>query len=500
MLKTIIAAIVGLSFSTTLASEGDYLVKLKGNANGYSGLIKLAAQLPAHAELEDLGGLGWYRVKVPPSNMKMLNLNYLKSMPGVASAQPNYKIRMLENPSLRAARAAALKAIEENPAADDCPIPGMCATKKIVDNPEIPAVKTPGSGADPLFGSQWGMNDIGVAKAWNKSKGASNVIVAVIDTGVDYTHEDLVENLWRNPGETGTDATGKDKGSNGLDDDNNGYIDDQIGWDVVANDNKPFDMGKVGIEVMFGGNPGHGTHCAGNVAARGFNGKGISGVAPNVSIMSLRFLGEDGSGTSGGAVKAILYAINNGAKIMSNSWGSSGEDPNDPDNQALKDAIQFAEEKGVLFVAAAGNGDQTGNGYDNDSSPAPAYPASYKNDIIVSVAATDSADALGKFSNWGKTSVDLGAPGVKVFSTTIDGAYNDTVIDLEQLGMKVTWDGTSMATPHVAGAAALYLSYKPTATWREIKDALIKSAKPITALSGKAVSNGKLNVENLMNY
>ncbi|MEK6555142.1 MAG: S8 family peptidase [Bdellovibrionota bacterium] len=499
MKNMIMAALVGLSLSGgALASEGDYLVKLKGNANGYSGLIKLAAQLPAHAELEDLGGLGWYRVKVPTQNMKMLSLRFLKSMPGVAYAQPNFKIKLLENPSLTAARAAAVQALQEAPV-QDCPIPGACSAAKIVDNPEIPAVKAPGTGADPLFGSQWGMGDIGVTQGWGKSKGDGKVVVAVIDTGVDYTHEDLVENLWRNPGEMGTDANGKDKATNGVDDDNNGYIDDLVGWDVVMNDNKPFDMAKTGIDLLFGGNPGHGTHCAGNVAARGFNGKGISGVAPNVSVMILRFLGEDGSGTSGGAVKSILYAINNGAKVLSNSWGSEGEDPNDPDNQALKDAIKYAQEKGVIFIAAAGNG-HNGVGYDNDTDAKPGVPASYADDIIVSVAAIDSANELGAFSNWGKTSVDIAAPGVKVFSTMVTGTYNDTVLDLPQLGIKATWDGTSMATPHVAGAAALYLSYKPTATWREIKDALLKTAKPITSVSGKVVSNGKLSVDGLMAY
>ena len=157
--------------------------------------------------------------------------------------------------------------------------------------------------------------------------------------------------------------------------------------------------------------------------------------------------------------------------------------------------IKFAEDQGVLFVAAAGNG-KKGVGYDNDNDPKPAFPASYDMDIIVSVAAIDVNGQLGKFSNWGSKSVDIGAPGVKVYSTVPGGKYSDTVVDL--FGMKVTWDGTSMATPHVAGAAALYWSLYPQKSWREVKEALISQAVSIPALAQKSVSGGKLNVESLI--
>jgi subtilisin family serine protease len=369
--------------------------------------------------------------------------------------------------------------------------PGMDAPKP--DNPEIPAVVTSsGSGQDPEFSKQWGMVDNNVKDGWAKAQG-DGIIVAVIDTGVDYEHEDLVQNLWRNS---------KEIAGNNIDDDGNGYIDDVIGWDFVSNDNKPYDL-KTDIMTMLtsGGNPGHGTHCAGNVAARNNNGKGIGGVAPHAQIMPLRFLSEKGSGTSADAVKAIKYAVDNGAKVLSNSWGSSGEDPNEAqDNQALRDVIKYAMDKGVLFIAAAGNGDEQGKGYDNDSSSKPGYPASYDTENIVSVAAIDVNNALGSFSNWGARTVDIGAPGVKVFSTISGGGYSDTVVDLSMFGMGVvTWDGTSMATPHVAGAAALYWSKHPTATWKDVKDALLSSATPIPALQGKVTSNGKMNVQSLMN-
>jgi len=426
---------------------------------------------------------------VPAGQMRSFSLQSITRLPAVALVQPNYPVRALENPALVKLREAVAKGLLNLPGAMQDPSP-------MKDNPAIPPVDNSGSGNDPMLNSQWGMLDIGAQQAWNKTKGRRDIVVAVIDTGVDYTHEDLRGNLWRNPGETGTDNQGRSKQSNGVDDDGNGFVDDVIGWDFVSNDNKPFDLAVSMFELLTGGNPGHGTHCAGNVAARGFNGKGISGVAPNVSIMSIRFLSEKGQGTTADAVKAVRYAIDNGAQVLSNSWGSEGEDPADgAGNEALKEAIRFSETKGALFVAAAGNG-RNGVGYDNDSDSKPAFPASYNMDIIVSVAALDDKDQLGAFSNWGRATVDIGAPGVKVFSTTVGGKYSDKVLDL--FGLTITWDGTSMATPHVAGAAALYMSQNRTADWRQTKAALLRSAAPVTSLSGKAVSNGKLNVDKLL--
>lgn len=297
------------------------------------------------------------------------------------------------------------------------------------------------------------MLNIGAQEAWSVTKGNPEMVVAVIDTGVDYTHEDLMPNLWRNP---------KEIPNNGIDDDKNGYIDDVIGWDFVSNDNKPFDLAVEPLQLIQGGNPGHGTHCAGNVAARSDSGIGIAGVAPSVSIMSLRFISDKGEGNTADAIKAIRYAVDNGAKVLSNSWGSEGDNPQeDIENKALKETILFAQDRGVLFVAAAGNG-HNGVGYDNDTDPNPGFPASYSMDNIISVAALDEQDHLGSFSNWGLRTVDIGAPGVKVFSTTVGGKYSDVVLDM--YGFKATWDGTSMATPHVAGAAALFWSAHPEKT------------------------------------
>lgn len=336
-------------------------------------------------------------------------------------------------------------------------------------DPDFPTSIVSSSGPDAEYSKQWGMADIGVKDAWQlaATKGSPDMIVAVIDTGVDYTHEELAENVWRNPGESGN---GRE--TNGIDDDNNGFIDDVVGWDFAANDNKPYD-----ITSGFMGNPGHGTHCAGNVAAKSDNGKGIVGVAPNVKIMAMRFISEKGSGTTDAAVSAIKYAVDNGAKVLSNSWGSEGDDG---EGQILKDAIQYAMDRGVLFVAAAGN-----SSYNNDNPTKASVPASYEHDNIISVAAIDKSNRLASFSSYGLTTVDIGAPGVDVYSSIPKNKY-------------MNMPGTSMACPHVAGAAALYWSKNPQASVLEVKDAILKSAVPISALNGKVVTGGKLNVKNLL--
>lgn len=501
------------------ADSKDLLIKFADTASvrSFVSTFALTAQTGG-AKIENLGAGNWVRVQLPDKQLQLFTLEDIRSNPNVVAVQPNYKLKLLTDFRLKdpAERARLLKALKyQSPADHDdeadefpLPIPGEDelplptpgddgADKKAAqDNPEIPNRVVGGSGPDPEFSKQWGMNDIGVKNSWQSTRGQS-MVVAVIDTGVDYTHEDLIDNLWRNPGEYGKDAQGRDKASNGIDDDMNGYVDDTVGWDFVKNDNKPYDLSVDPMQILLGGgNPGHGTHVAGAVAARGDNGRGVTGVAPEAKIMCLRFLSEKGEGDTAGAIKAIQYAIKNGAKILSNSWGSEGEDPADEQgNQALRDVITEAERAGVLFVAAAGNGHQ-GVGYDNDTDPKPAYPASYENENIISVAAVDSSDALGSFSNWGIKSVDIAAPGVVVFSTTVGGKYSDTVIDL--LGIKATWDGTSMAAPHVSGAAALYWAKHPNATWREVKDAILNSTKPVSALRSKILSGGKLNVEALM--
>jgi subtilisin family serine protease len=476
------------SMSAYGADSNGWLVKLKDQRS----MNEFAAEMGrSGVAMKDLHLKNWVKLDISDQEAEQL-----KAHSDVVAIERNWIVKLqtnieVQDPILREMVKAELdKQIAE----------GKVQTERGEDNPAIPLEPVGGSGSDPLFNKQWGMADNNVKGAWDNSgtKGNDQVVVAVIDTGVDYTHEDLVDNMWRNPGETGVDEKGNSLATNGIDDDGNGYVDDVVGWDFAKDDNKPYDLHKTGIQLLLGGNPGHGTHVAGCVAATGDNGKGISGVAPNVKMMAMRFLTEDGQGTIDGAIGSIRYAVDNGAHILQNSWGSEGDGGDQQASQALQDAIQYALDEGVLFVAAAGNGRQ-GVGYDNDADSKPAYPASYPHENIISVAAVDSSDQLGAFSNWGRQTVDIGAPGVAVFSTVPDNVYQDTVIDIPGL-ITATWDGTSMAAPHVSGAAALYLSKYPNADWRELKDAVLNTATPINALNGKSVSNGKLNVQAVMQY
>jgi subtilisin family serine protease len=217
------------------------------------------------------------------------------------------------------------------------------------------------------------------------------------------------------------------------------------------------------------------------------NGVGVSGVAQRVSIMGIKFLSANGQGTTAGAIQSIDYAVAHGAKILSNSWGG----PSDGDNQALSDSIERSRQRGVLFIAAAGNESK-----DNDG-PQASYPAAFPHDNIISVAATGmgnrqsnplvppqmgAGDKLAFFSNYGRTSVDLGAPGERIFSLNINNGYQ-------------LMDGTSMACPHVAGAAAVVWAQNPTWNYRQVREALLRSVDPQQTLQGKTVTGGRLNVQ-----
>ncbi len=462
----------------------DLLVKLDGAASLQSFQRELNIAIDTAADYEAITDR-WVRVQGSDANLS----SDLAALDSVAYVQPNYKLHSFGHPNLAQLKSQIEARLNREVVAPNALLP---------DNPAIPAAPASTNGADPKFSQQWGMQDGNVEAAWRVHRGSPEMIVAVIDTGVDYTHEDLLPNLWRNPGEVGQDAQGRDKSSNGVDDDGNGFIDDVVGWDFASKDNKPYDLSSIApLDILNGVNPGHGTHCAGNVAARGGNGKGISGVAPDVKIMSLRFITEQGSGTTADAVSSIHYAVDNGAKVLSNSWGGE-DDPNSTgeENLAMREAVEYSESKGALFVAAAGNG-RNGRGYNMDNDPKPVIPAAYAYESIVTVAAMNKNSGMGGFSNYGRVMVDLGAPGVDVFSTTVKQNYSNVVVDY--LGIRATWDGTSMATPHVAGAAALYWSKHPEKTFREVKQALFASVKAVSALQGKTVTGGKLDVEKLMN-
>ena len=327
--------------------------------------------------------------------------------------------------------------------------------------------KTPN---DPMFQNLWGLSnsgqadsasqagtsgiDVDAVKAWDITTGSRAVIVAVIDTGGDYNHPDLADNMWINEAEA--------KGQAGIDDDKNGYIDDIHGVSFVDAANPKSDP----LD-----DHGHGSHCSGIIGAKGDDGKGIVGVNWNVRIMPVKFLGGDGGGTLEGAVMAVDYATKMGAKIMSNSWGGGGA------SQALKEAIERSNVAGAIFVAAAGN-----DSSNNDSTPT--YPASYGVPNILTVAAVDNRGNLASFSNFGKT-VDVAAPGVNIYSSITNGQY-------------ASWSGTSMATPHVSGVVALLASHEPNLTNLQLKARMIATVRPLASIKGKVASGGMVNAFNAL--
>ncbi|MDD1428103.1 S8 family serine peptidase, partial [Dolichospermum sp. ST_sed9] len=326
---------------------------------------------------------------------------------------------------------------------------------------------------DPSFSLLWGFNntgqtggtpnaDIDAPEAWGALQGwgwfpnTGNAVVGVIDTGVDYTHPDLINNIWTNPGEIP---------GNGLDDDGNGYTDDVHGWDFFNNDNNPMD------------GYGHGTHVAGTIGAEGNNGIGVAGVNWKVKIMPIQIFSSGGAAASDFAIaQAIQYATANGADVTNNSWGGG----------AFSMAIYTAIQAGRLFVAAAGNN----YGQNNDITPF--YPATYNLNNIISVEATDHNDNLAGFSNYGATTVDLAAPGVNIYSTLpVSGSV---------MGSNYGYSsGTSMATPHVAGAAALMVATRrdrglPDLTPVQLRQYVLNGVDVIPGLSGKNATSGRLNL------
>jgi subtilisin family serine protease/subtilisin-like proprotein convertase family protein len=366
---------------------------------------------------------------------------------------------------------------------------------------------------DPQYSQQWGLsnssNGINAQDAWNVTTGSRRTIVAVMDTGADYDHQDLYKNIWINQAEIPAsrrknlidvdgdgvitfadlndprnqgkgkitdvngdgridaadilapmqkDANGNDTGyggwADGISEDHSGYVDDLVGWNFIANNNKPLD------------DNGHGTHVSGIIGAQGNNGVGVSGVDWSVSLMECKFMDSTGHGSISTYISALNYAIAHGAKITNNSWAGGG-------TTALLDALNSARNQGVIIVAAAGN-----YGMNSDSSPI--YPADYNLDNIVSVAATDSSGNLASWSNYGATSVDLAAPGVDIFSTLPNNSYG---LD----------SGTSMAAPFVTGVVALVWTKNPTWSYSQVIKQVLGSVDTSTALHGKTVTGGRLD-------
>jgi subtilisin family serine protease len=352
---------------------GEVIVKFKSDTTAYK-INTLHKKIGSLKKME-FKGTRIHQMRLPDGVSVEEAVEYYKSDPDVEYAEPNYIVRIDSVPD------------------------------------------------DTYFNNLWGLHntgqsggtadaDIDAPEAWNLTTGSTEVIIAVVDTGVAYDHPDLAGNIWNNAGETSC--------SDGIDNDGNGYIDDCKGWDFVGNDNDPADYN------------GHGTHVAGTIAAHGNNSNGITGVMWQAKIMPLRFLGISGSGTTADAVSAILYANAKGAHVINNSWGGSGY------SQALKDAIDASN---AVVVCAAGNSSSN-----NDTSSF--YPAGYESANVISVAATDSRDNLASFSNFGKTSVDLAAPGLNIYSTIPVIGYGSPVTLYEE-----TFDGASGALPLLGWAS-----------------------------------------------
>ena len=325
---------------------------------------------------------------------------------------------------------------------------------------ELKANENAGLPNDPLFGDQWALkntgqsggksdSDLRAVKAWLKTTGSSEIVIAVLDTGVDYTHPDLISNIWFRPDNVPQ-----------YTDDELGTFDDYQGYNAADNNGDPMD------------DNGHGTHCAGIIGAEGDNDKGIAGINWQVEIMPLKFLGRSGNGSTKDAIEAINYAIDrkkNGVnlRVISASWGSTMY------SKALGDVIRAAGEEGILFVAAAGN-----SSTDNDKRPH--YPSNYDLPNVISVAASDHNDDLASFSNFGIKTVHIAAPGRDILSTWLNDDYREA-------------SGTSMATPYVSGIAALVLASNPNLSVEQLRAKLLKSVDKVDSIKDKIESGGRIN-------
>lgn len=408
------------------AVPGEYVLLLKANA-------KESLFLKTHrVHAYDAVGMPIRLIRVPESLgfSAQEALSFLNRLPEVELVEPNY-IYQLETMEVPGAK---------NQAGKD-------------------QVATPN---DPEFAKQWALAntgqadgwgragrlgvDAGIVKGWALQTGRKEIVIAEIDSGVNYKHQELADNIWVNTLEL--------NGQAGVDDDKNGFIDDVHGYDFVNNDGDPLD------------DHGHGTHVASVMAAKANNAYGTAGVAWNVSVMPIKFASKEGKGTHELGIRAIQYATQMGAHIINNSWGGRNH------SEIMERVVEEANKKNILFVAAAGN-----SGWDN--AEIPIYPASLKNENVVSVASYDQHGQMWSGSCFGATTVHLGAPGVDVA-----GLWGDSLRRMI---------GTSMAAPHVSGVAALVLSQEPHLTVRELKDRLLKSARPMAGLRDKTITGGTVD-------
>ncbi|HEV8483652.1 MAG TPA: S8 family peptidase [Blastocatellia bacterium] len=432
----------GLSMSRTVASNdlprakeryapGEVLIKLKDSRAGLHDVMRIVEDIaPQHGRIEALSAKpveGAYLVRFDKRRSVEETIGSLAADPRIEFAEPNF----------------------------------ICSPADTVPN-------------DPFFEFMWGLNnfgpdfvgkpgaDVGVLKAWDITTGNRDIVVAVLDTGVDLSHPDLEANAWTNPGETA---------GNGIDDDRNGYIDDVRGWNFLDDNNRVYQDPEI---------DGHGTHVAGTVGAVGNNELGVTGVAWNVQVMALKFLdGKENRGFISNAIKAIDYAMDQkrrgvDLRVINASWVSPYK------SHALRDAIRAAGEAGILFVCAAGN-----EGFDIDEDPI--YPGAYADELpaLLPVAALDRNDRIEPYSNYGFHTVSVGAPGTSVLGLAPEGQY-------------VERSGTSMAAPHVSGVAVLVWSHEPSLTPTQVKQRIISTAEPVPQLGAYCAGSGRVNAYNAL--
>jgi thermitase len=401
-MKTLILLVFLLWGGAAISADKEYLIKLGKNED-----LKALTGLKQMGQLREFDtSFGRFGVLKTSRDLEDIDIKYLESFSGISYVDRNivYKAQPI----------------------------GESKTVLAADDPSFKkqwGLKNTGWNGGPIWRLGKKGEDINAEKAWTLTRGRSTVKIAVIDTGVDYDHPDLKNNILRNEVEF--------NGTEGVDDDGNGYVDDIYGYDFANDDGDPMD------------GHGHGTHCAGVIGAT-HNRSGIRGVMGSVKILPIKFLADNGSGTLEGAIKAIDYAIKMKVHVMSNSWGGGGV------NQSLKEAIEAANNAGISFVAAAGNSS-------NDNDKKPSYPASYKVDNVISVGSMDGNGKKSWFSNYGKESVDIFAPGSDILSTVKGKGYKKM-------------SGTSMATPFISGAIGLLLTHEKNLSPKEIRDRLIKTA------------------------
>ncbi len=399
-------------------ADGEVLVKFKSGGD-FSRLAESNAFAGASL-LETLGDLSWVRIKLPEGMTVEKAISRYENSGEVEDVQPNFYYHLLATPN----------------------------------DPQFPSA------------GMYGLSKISAPAAWDLTTGSSAVVVADIDTGLRYTHEDIAPNAWKNLGEIP---------NNGIDDDGNGFVDDYYGYDFFYNDSDPLDEN------------GHGTHTAGTIGATGNNGLGVTGVNWNVKLMAVKIYSPAGTDTT----SAMLVNAYNYVRLMktrgvnirvtNNSYGDCGEACGY--DQATKDALDAMGNAGILNVFAAGNDNQNIDSFPYGTTPSPGYPAKYNSPSILAVASSTSTDAKSSFSNYGVTSIDLAAPGSGVFST-----YNSSNSSY------ATLSGTSMATPHVAGSAALLSAYNPNLSVASLKATLMNTVDPIAAWNGLIKTGGRLNV------